>query len=1184
MKQINNRLNRTWYGGGASGGGGGGGCCYELVTEAALQALQAGLAMVQGTMYQITDVTPDWQVVVLAESTSTIATQGQGIYQNLLFTDVEYNLNLGLLQRVYDPLYNNEVVGELNIFEFLWNNPDWTNNKITGSSSIFLTGAAITEFNYNVIDNSVVDLSNAAMDFFTYNNISENSVLTASAATFTAISGNIVSGQGTLSLDSTTSIGAYYNSVSSASFLLAQNATIGGSITYNTLKGNSTISLSFATLVSSIEGNNLSSGASIGGGVTTSLDSITKNNLSSSSYIDLTGFIDATCAIAENNLDADSFISLTGVNAIPSISKNNLSSNASINDGGFGGITITNGIVGNSVTYGDIVLYTCTINQVLANVINVGTLSFVRAVCTGKIEANTAHRGTMVFGNTAGSGAFIEIKANTVAGGYQDTGNLVVYGNVTMGNTIYNNTILGGSDINLQDVVNVTNGILYNSLDGLSRIRFKNGCSLAIIEGNTLTGESKIRDNNAGFVDIASGIVNNTLTNGSDILCQLAVLSGGLNQNNLSNGIFKLISGTFTDVMANTFINSSADFTAASNGSLSNNKFTNVANLNCTGGFSFANFDYNTFLDTDIVLDFSGGSNIQAFTNNYISNPITLFEVKVANIPVFTNNQVINCDTFSANLVSMGNITSNSVLDNAIFNINGTNQIDFEISQNSIDTNSSLLIDATATLIATGSIYRNTIKVESVLDFRGSTIYLFYENIITNNCAIDLGGIATNLFHNNSFCNSTYSCPTKSVGTIANIVYNEINMSIITIGASANINTFTLNQLYDGALFLNKVGVFSHNTVNHGSQINADDLSDLSEISFNNLDNNSFVYFVNTIMSQAFSMNIVNNSSNIQLTNFTHVNYFTNVTLNNTSQFIISDVNDIKNSILYINIDNSSSFTVTNSKAIIFNNPMQQIFIDNASIVTFANMVTWIGFQYNKICNNSSVYFDTDTINSFDNNEINNQSTIFSNSGTVWNSDISYNNIFHSYIDLIGGRTNNDITHCEINDSFVTFNTCDGFTHNYLKNAIVEFANSCIISSCQILNLTATIKISQSNKQAIGNVMSNMEADVDMAKDYDAGTVKITFDTSLKDYIGVFNCINAAAGTSPVEIIVNAPTSWSYKMTNQTGANDVRIASAATMIIPTNPAFGNIRLNTIYAYAILKDIGGGKTYVEYGQY
>lgn len=1176
MKQINNRLNRTWYGGGASGGGGGGGCCYELVTEAALQALQAGLAMVQGTMYQITDVTPDWQVVVLAESTSTIATQGQGIYQNLLFTDVEYNLNLGLLQRVYDPLYNNEVVGELNIFEFLWNNPDWTNNKITGSSSIFLTGAAITEFNYNVIDNSVVDLSNATMDLFTYNTISENSVLTASAATFTAISGNIVSGQGTLSLDSTTSIGAYYNSVSSASFLLVQNATIGGSIVYNALKGNSTISLSFATLVSSIEGNNLSSGASIGGGVTTSLDSITKNNLSSSSYIDLTGFIDATCAIAENNLDADSFISLTGVNAIPSISKNNLSSNASINDGGFGGITITNGIVGNSVTYGDIVLYTCTINQVLANVINVGTLSFVRAVCTGKIEANTAHRGTMVFGNTAGSGAFIEIKANTVAGGYQDTGNLVVYGNVTMGNTIYNNTILGGSDINLQDVVNVTNGILYNSLDGLSRIRFKNGCSLAIIEGNTLTGESKIRDNNAGFVDIASGIVNNTLTNGSDILCQLAVLSGGLNQNNLSNGIFKLISGTFTDVMANTFINSSADFTAASNGSLSNNKFTNVANLNCTGSFSFANFDYNIFENCVTTIDISGGSNIQQFTHNYISNPSVLFEMKVCQIPVFSNNHILDCATFNCNNVTIGEISTNHILSDVIFDIHQMNQLLFTVSFNTIEQASEFYIDGTTTITANGYCNYNTISSDSVFDLRSGSINFISGNKISLSSLIELDSITNGSFINNDLAKTTFSCPLKSPSVVDVFTLNTVFNAVIEILANATVTDFTSNQLFDALVSVKTLGSFSHNTMGHNSTVSIDALSRIAIIEYCRMDNNSSLLLVNTDITGAVEQCEINNQSSIVLTNFVQGQNISYVNVINYSVINISDVLDLAVIISYIDVINESSITFSNLTAPMAN-PMTRVTLQNNSILQVSSMVRLDSISNCQILNGSGIVFAGDDIRDVANNELNNQSGILSLGG-ITTQNISFNSLYHSVISFVAGHGGNNVNYNELFDSYITLNRYNDHIHNLYKNSIVTIDNTITIENCQFMNITATVEVGQSNKQAIGSVMSNMEATFDDSTDYDSGTRSLTFNINYKDYIGVFNCINVVNASDDVQNIINAPVNWDYKILNSANTGKILQLLAGANMIGSTGVFP-VTLLLPQEYCINTDVAG-VTYVS----
>lgn len=173
MKIGLNRAQRGWVGGGGGGGGGPvGACCYETIGYVALQNLASIGGLVAGAMYHITDVTADWEIIIMAESTSTVSTQGQGIYDNSLFVEAWYELSTNTIQKIYDPIFNNEVEGDTNISGFLWNNALWQDNKIIGGSVVDFTGFTATEFKGNTIaGRSVLDLTNSTFGQFTDNHV-----------------------------------------------------------------------------------------------------------------------------------------------------------------------------------------------------------------------------------------------------------------------------------------------------------------------------------------------------------------------------------------------------------------------------------------------------------------------------------------------------------------------------------------------------------------------------------------------------------------------------------------------------------------------------------------------------------------------------------------------------------------------------------------------------------------------------------------------------------------------------------------------------------------------------------------------------------------------------------------------------------------------------------------------------
>lgn len=357
------KAQRTWT---AGGGGGAGptppsGCCYTTITVAGIQALKTVGNLVQGEFYQITNVTSDWQVVVMAESTTTVSSQGQGIFQNLLFTEAWYDVDFNTIYKIYDPKYNNEVEGFANIANFFWNNSDWHDNKILGESTYFVDGlSGLTGFydNYifsgNVyfqngatggdfygnnivfssinIDNSVVGTvrtntlsGNCNIDFLNGSNISvfeENTFLGGSYALFnngTSMVGgfyrNTFTGGGYFISDEGTVVSVWSNTVSDGSYIRFETyggiaPSIGVDIRYNIITSGSGLQLRGCSIVLSVEYNSLSSGSYMNLYKATLAGELRNNFMNDQSYVEATDFNGGT--IAHNCITTRSYIDVQG--------------------------------------------------------------------------------------------------------------------------------------------------------------------------------------------------------------------------------------------------------------------------------------------------------------------------------------------------------------------------------------------------------------------------------------------------------------------------------------------------------------------------------------------------------------------------------------------------------------------------------------------------------------------------------------------------------------------------------------------------------------------------------------------------------------------------------------------------------------------------------------------------------
>jgi hypothetical protein len=238
MKSFNPLQYRQllWTAGGGGGGGGGGDCCFETITVAALQALISGGTLEAGRTYLVTDVSADWQVMTRAMTISSVTTQCNAIYQGSLYVEAWWDAMTNTLWKIYDPKFNNEVEGPLNIAQFTWNDASWFDNKILAGSTFISGVASLSQFNGNVIGpGSTWDMTNVTATNISFNVVSGNSTVSMIDASIENVVSNRLDSGSSMLMDGASLAGVSNNSLSASSFLGLQNAVASGLIYNNSL-------------------------------------------------------------------------------------------------------------------------------------------------------------------------------------------------------------------------------------------------------------------------------------------------------------------------------------------------------------------------------------------------------------------------------------------------------------------------------------------------------------------------------------------------------------------------------------------------------------------------------------------------------------------------------------------------------------------------------------------------------------------------------------------------------------------------------------------------------------------------------------------------------------------------------------------------------------------------------------
>lgn len=993
MKYTKN-IQRAWYGNGGSGGGGGGGCCYTLTTVAALQALQTAGTMVQGTFYQITDVTADWQVVVLAESGTEISTQGQGIYQNTLYTEAWYDLATNTLYRIYDPLYNNDVQGSANISWFLWNDNDYydniveqsstiignkpTNffgNTITGSSFLNFTGTIINLFRFNYIHDSSVGIQNSSHDYFQFNYLYNS---------FVGINNTTVSGidscycfQSGLNVSSGSTINYLYAITLLTSQLNAQSANLdylegdfisdgswnlSGTVaptvhTYNNLIQSADWDLQNCVLNGTvIEGNRILS-------TQASMSSLTCQNIT---YNTIEGFclLDFTNAIISGN-----------------VSFNTFRQNSSINCFALGGTSIENNTVGeaSNVSFNNASINAFSWNQILGGSI----VNFQSAEIAGACTYNTfTNQSSVAFTNskinsftqnTINTGLIIASHLNYVDWlqnsvlGYSQLNFPNHTGDTIIGNTFDNNAYCDFTN-------SITSSIRYNNLSNSSINCSNNANTIQISwnymrEGgisvnpsaNTMFGSGYIGDNFIDYGNITFGATadcencygNHVGANSSIFLNSYIIVSDGCIFNFLGERCSLNIQG------AGTY-----------NGSISYNYLDGFSNFTCTVTGVTGPVIYNSIRE---------GSNFYCSATSFADG--------------ITQNQLHNSTVSFISITSSDGIVANEIYNSNVSFSNGSPQGYFE---------KNIIKGSTITQTDAGyqstNIRENIITNQSITFIGATVLNDFAANTITRCSALNIqgtfGSFVANTWENSSISLGISPATLNPVNITGNISYNTITQdAVLAMNGISNFGAgITHNEVssygYVDITDLNG-NQLSYNVFTGGGSLVAGSTNTITSTTENTISSASYISLASGTTIGTINRNQLEAFSKILIEN-THSNIEYN-TLLSRSQIVLQGTS-VTSNVSYNTVEGNSQIDLSDANVnfCIYN------ILNDAEIL--ANSSTIGNIEGNTIDSASTLDCTSATLNSIVSNTISETSDMFlrciNAGGSILNNKIANSSLF----------------------------------------------------------------------------------------------------------------------------------------------------------------------------------------------
>lgn len=735
-----------------------------VLTVAQAQVLAAASGFAIGRYYKITDVTANWQVVLMALTKTTLASEGQGIYQDSLFTEAYYNLPANLLLRITDSYYDNDISGSLNIDEFPWNNPDYIENTIDEGSRVIFSNTTLSSFVGNqVLGGSTIDFTDCIVDQFIHNAISASGNVSLNGAIAGVILGNRIDGNASLVMFS---------------------ATMGGDLTGNVIQGNSIMDLTGAFIFDNIYNNVVQGGSSIAFAGST-LDSVRLNNVAGGSYIsgDLSTLIVGT---VEGN-------TLSGFKGETSFGS------AIILDGTtFFGLTADYGVKANTLTgNSSIDLTGASVNGIIEkNTLTSGSYIKMDSSIFYSLYTNSLSGDSNI---DMSSSEFANVYANTLSGA-----SVIEFISLPIAvNEIHDNTLGGASSILGNTTTQFGLGVSYNILNAASTINL-NDCFINIINNNILSS--------AGNLDLSSvsanSVQSNQLNIGTIQAISATVVGGDIIGNIVNSTIVTfdglLMSGSFSynDLnLSSTTLKGTID--GFSRNTLRYGDFNSDAGTTCTGTIAdnliegyLADGVTPSKLDiSGAVLCFSSGivnnncitkgsvvnllGQINNFNNNDVSINSTLTVDVFSIIQDFNNNNIYGSSTATFESVISDFIQYNRCTQISTISLNG---VSGDILYNDLDANSSMLL---ANVTATFSY--NTANHNSILNIQNDTVT---NALVSGN---DLEQESTLISDSNTYIqilknqlfNSTLVLPSAAV-TNGEINENQLSNSIYSITDGAN--------------------------------------------------------------------------------------------------------------------------------------------------------------------------------------------------------------------------------------------------------------------------------------------------------------------------------------------------------------------------------------------------------------
>lgn len=866
-----------------TGGGGGGG--YFLITVAALQALQGANAMVQGAYYQITDVTPDWQVVLLAESGNTIATQGQGIYQNALYTEAWYDLGINSLEKIYDPLYNNTVEGQINISTFPWNNSVYYNNYLDKSSAIVAYPTTVFNFNDNYItQNSSIDFTDAAINAFRFNTITNQSVIDLTSTTISVFSNNLFNCTN-LFADAAT-VNQFYQNQFFDTTLSIDGGYVGSTFDYCFFKASG---ITFTSAQINEFSRNTMYDTAFYGNSMASNQFFTDNSFDGGTY----NFISSNIGQFYSNTLSGYDTGINYVGGITTYFSDNVINNSGLQGSGCNNANVANNVI--LVQSG--ISFDNTTFDVFWN--NLEGNSYIYATSA------TINNGLLY--NKISQSSYIDVNSATLSSLEYNVviqNSYINMPNVTGGTYFEQNNLSNNSYVEA-DTANLTDFIGENTLNDYSYIYVAANSNVYDLYANNLEIESAIYiSNNVGYVNNYS---YNKLSASYHNLNSVIIQDFYNNQ---------LLNSVITDSCSNpatptsreyygNFLNSSNIYNYGGNNNCSRNVL-NCGTINIdfssqpsnilgniiesqsyiTLGFNAVPYvvngiyenkltgssyiQINDSLDSCNLNNLHGGSNVvftgsqpnTAFDNNQVTTNATL---QIGN----SNNCYLNRNTFvNSDFVFTGNSPNTLTQANFLFNTISNNVLTCTIIDTIFDNfrwngfTDAREVDIEACTFT--DVLRNGIQSGGRLQMFTATITeLFSENNINSGSVLyfDTNSVVNNEVSKNTLSNNSY------LNVNSNSSTNYISSNNLTIQGTLFINGNNGNHSYNSISYsscnIGNTFYFQGNTVITDCSINTTGCTQITSVQDNFVSGNSSVNLCNSSIGSlnSFDQNIVSSQS-----------------------------------------------------------------------------------------------------------------------------------------------------------------------------------------------------------------------------------------------------------------------------------------------------------------------------------